>query len=269
MIDKIEIWSMFSSRPLRTFQISGAGLASPYQIRNVDGLDPVKADIRMDSLAGNDGSFFRGARTGVRNLIFTIALKPYTESAMTLRESLMSIFQLRSEIQIRFHTTEGNVRITTGHVESFEYDNFTQDPVATISVICSNPYFYSEPKITKDGKTNTQLDISGTTQAPTPIVLTIDVPVVPKSFSVWASRRNLIFLGDGMKVGDKITLNTTPGAKTLSRKGSDGRSELYLNYINKGGLDLYLGDVSTNTFLVNSNVDANYTLEYTPRFFGV
>lgn len=120
-------------------------LASPEQsgfsVRGVDGLGPVKATINTRESAAQDGTIFNSARLGGRNIVFELGFleKPTIEA---VRQSSYKYFPTKKMIEILIETDTRLVR-TYGHVEHNDIDIFSKDEIANISVLCSDPYFYS------------------------------------------------------------------------------------------------------------------------------
>jgi len=115
----------------------------PVQIRDITGLEPVKADISSTGLATGRGETLQGSSTGKRNIVMKLGLNPdWEEQTMTsLRHQLYRYFMPEQWTKLRFFSDELPVVDIEGIVESFEPNMFSQDPEVQISVLCHQPDF--------------------------------------------------------------------------------------------------------------------------------
>lgn len=116
-----------------------------YTVKNIEGLDPVKATITSSPFAQLDGSQSQGARRENRNIIMTIGLEPYSGGATVkaLRSALYGWLMPKSFVTLQFFE-DGAVTpgyTITGQVESFETPLFSKDPEVAVSLICFEPSF--------------------------------------------------------------------------------------------------------------------------------
>lgn len=121
-------------------------------VKDIKGLEPVKADIVISNYALAPGGRYQASRRGSRNITMRFALDPRYggESVQQIRHSLYSVFMPEMEIEMDFYLNgrelypAGNgtmVARTTGWVESFDAPLFTKDPEAYLSIICPDPDF--------------------------------------------------------------------------------------------------------------------------------
>lgn len=110
-------------------------------ISKINGLGPPIANINTTSLATNDGSVYNSARLEQRNIIFGLlfTFSPKIEDA---RHNTYKYFPIKKNLQIVIETDNRTV-MTTGYVESNEPDIFSKKEGNQISIICTDPYFYS------------------------------------------------------------------------------------------------------------------------------
>ena len=111
-------------------------------IRKIDGLGPPKANINTTNLATNDGSIYNSARVEQRNIIFGLVFtfSPQIEDA---RQRVYKYFPIKKNLDILIEADNRVVR-ATGYVETNEPDIFSKDESTTISIICADPWLYSE-----------------------------------------------------------------------------------------------------------------------------
>lgn len=116
----------------------------PVQIKNIDGLGPVKAEIASTPFATGRGEVYQGSSVGKRNIVMTLGYNPDWAGQQTiasLRQTLYRYFMPQHWTKLRFYTQELPTVDIEGYVESFEPNIFSQDPEVQISVLCHKPDF--------------------------------------------------------------------------------------------------------------------------------
>ncbi len=110
------------------------------QILTVDGLGPVKADIKRTALAVMDGSQVSMVRAPERNIVMSLALldNPTVEDS---RRLLYRYFPIKETITMAVETDQRTLEIE-GVVESADPEIFLRNSTAMVSIICPNPWFY-------------------------------------------------------------------------------------------------------------------------------
>lgn len=114
---------------------------SGFIIKNITGLGPVKANINFKELATNDGSIDNSARLSSRNIVMSLQ---FLESPTIEETRLKSYKYFPIKRNIKF-LIETDTRIceTIGRVETNDPTIFSNAEGCQISILCSNPYFYS------------------------------------------------------------------------------------------------------------------------------
>ena len=218
---------MLTKVEIRTAQ--GALLTLPlqdisegYAVKDIEGLDPVKATLVYSSFAGQDGTQFQSARRENRGLILKLGFEPdyALTTAAALRTRLYGYLMPKSLVQLRFYEDTGLVVNVSGRVESLDSPRFTKDPDATIAITCENPDFDTLTTITYPGNTT-----SGTVETPllyagsieTGFVFTLNVNRTISGFTIYNTdaasvQRSLIF-STPMIAGDVLNISTVPGKK--------------------------------------------------------
>ena len=120
------------------------GQAEPthgFLVEKIEGLGPVKADINMTDLATTDGSLYNSSRLQTRNIVLTFNFKncPDAEAA---RLKTYKYLPIKRKVMLSVETADRNARVV-GYVESNEPDIFSKEVKSVISIICPDPYFYS------------------------------------------------------------------------------------------------------------------------------
>lgn len=168
MITKLEVFSSQPDAP----ELPLGGFApndDPIQLRNIDGLGPVKADIVSTPFATGRGELYQGGTTGKRNIVLTLGLNPdWAEQTMAaLRQMLYRYFIPEQWCKLRFFSHELPTVDIEGYVESFEPNIFSEDPEVQISVICPKPDFIDVDAtmysgVVDDGTLELEFDYAGT-----------------------------------------------------------------------------------------------------------
>lgn len=115
--------------------------SSGFIIKSIEGLGPVKANINFKELATNDGSIDNSARLSSRNIVMSLQ---FLESPTIEETRLKSYKYFPIKRNIKF-LIETDTRIceTIGRVETNVPTIFSNAEGCQISILCSNPYFYS------------------------------------------------------------------------------------------------------------------------------
>lgn len=119
-----------------------------YEMRDIQGLGPVKANVNTTPLGSVDGESYAGSSMGIRNIVLTIGWKPdwITYSPEALRRKLDNHFMPKKMVDLYFDSLDADnypkVWIR-GYVESAEPNIFSKDMESQISIICPNPHFQS------------------------------------------------------------------------------------------------------------------------------
>lgn len=112
------------------------------QIRNIEGLGPVAANVNTSKIGSMDGEVYLGSSVGKRNIVITIGINPHwTQSVADIRQMLYMQFMPKSAVRLRFTSTHLPTVDISGYVESFEPNIFSRDPEYQVSIICPQPDF--------------------------------------------------------------------------------------------------------------------------------
>jgi phage-related protein len=150
------------------------------QVRNIDGLDPVKASVSTSPFGAIDGASYVGSSVLSRNILMTIHPNPdwYLWSFEALRRLLYSYFMPKRETRLVFSSDDMDPVEISGIVESVEVNMFSKDQEFIVSIICPEPYFTSvDPKVitgqaVRAGGAPTIVDYDGTIEAGMKLKLT-------------------------------------------------------------------------------------------------
>lgn len=176
MITDVEVYnSRITSPPLPVPDGTG-----PFQIRDIDGLGPVTAQITSVKYGQIDGEFYQGSTTGKRNIVLTVGIEPdwATQTVESLRQILYTYFMPKSLVKLRLSSTHMPTVEISGYVESCEPNIFSSDPEFIISILCPKSEFVELAPTVVTGTTGllgadapVTIDYLGT--VPTGFVLTV------------------------------------------------------------------------------------------------
>lgn len=124
-------------------------------MHEIEGLDPVKATLVSSSFAQQDGEQYHSSKREARNIILKMELKPSVvgETVRGLRNTLYGIFMPKSEVRMSFHSEGYDTVDIFGRIESFDCPIFTEEPTATISLMCYDPDFFDPTPVIFEGVT--------------------------------------------------------------------------------------------------------------------
>lgn len=142
MLTNMEVYSPRVSVPLLPVSTEGLS-ADPIQIRNIDGLGPVDANIGTSPFGSVDGESYSGSSVGKRNIVLTLGLNPdwKVQTIASLRRLLYEYFMPKQAVILRFFSDDMPTVDIRGYAETMEPNIFSEDPELQISIICPLPDF--------------------------------------------------------------------------------------------------------------------------------
>lgn len=139
-IDKVEV--MNPQGDLLTLSLEDN--SNGYIVKDIGGLDPVKATIVTSNFATIPGQQRQSSNREVRNITFKLGYAPNFSEGQTiraLRSHLYEFFLTEQFVDLKFYMTDGLVVTISGQVETAEAPLFAQEPQIDISILCFNPDF--------------------------------------------------------------------------------------------------------------------------------
>lgn len=113
-------------------------------VTSVEGLGPAKANINVTDISTSDGGIFNSSRLNKRNIIINLVfLQSPTESIEDIRQKTYAYFPIKRKVHLTI-VTDNHTSETDGYVESNEPDIFSQNEGCSISIICPDPFLYSQ-----------------------------------------------------------------------------------------------------------------------------
>lgn len=274
MFNKVDVIS--SSGVLLELPIGD--IASGYSVQPMEGLDPVNATLVYSSFAGQDGSDFQSARRENRNIVMKLGFEPNYEvtSVAGLRQKLYKFFMPKSYIRMKFYDdTIGQTVSIYGRVETMNSPRFTQNPYATISILCENSDFEGLTENSFSGNTTASTSTvdeayDGTIE--TGFVFTLNVDRTISGITIYNtlpdnSVRSLT-IAVPMVAGDVLRVSTIPGNKyaKLTHTGVES-SVLYGVLPASNWINLFPGLNKIRVALAGAGVP--WSITYTDKFGGL
>jgi Siphovirus-type tail component, C-terminal domain len=254
-----------------------ADFSGGFIVKDIQGLDPVKATLTSSALAEIDGAQFQHARREPRNITMKLGLEPdyVTTTVASLRSELYDYFMPKSAVTLGFYFDDVLYATTVGVVESMENNMFTADPQVDISLMCYDPDFYAPDPVVVNGTTVSdatthEIDYEGTSD--TGIVFTLTFPGTASELWLYNTRpdnvMNLFRVSGSFLANDIFQVNSNPGSKSVTiNRGGTKFSVLY--YLDAGAdwPSLMRGPNLFRAYASGAGVP--YTVVYTPRYGGL
>lgn len=188
MITKMEVFSASPSAP----ELPLGGFMpndDPVQIKNIEGLGPVKAEITSTAYATGRGELPQGSFVGKRNIVLTLGFNPNWAEQQTmssLRQILYRYLMPQQWTKLRFFSQELPTVDIEGIVESIEPNIFSQDPEVQVSILCHKPDFVEADAtiltgVVDDGTIETVFNYIGT--IPTGFELLVEQSLANPTYS--------------------------------------------------------------------------------------
>lgn len=113
-------------------------------IKSVTGLGPDKTTVNIKEIASNDGGYFAGSRTPVKNIVINLLFigTPLIEDT---RHKSYKYFPVKKPLKLGVITDRYDLEIS-GYVESNTPDIFSKEEGCQISILCPIPYFSAKKK---------------------------------------------------------------------------------------------------------------------------
>jgi Siphovirus-type tail component, C-terminal domain len=248
-----------------------------YEVKDIEGLDPVNATLTTTSLAQVDGAQAQSSRRSTRNITMKLGFVPdyKTTTVQSLRSALYDYLFPQANIVIGVYLDGILFAKTSGQVESFDNVLFSSDPEVAISIICYDPDLYSPSLSSIDGNTSSststnEVPYDGTSKAG--VIFTLSVNRALTSFTLYnTTPENIVqsFAVTGsFESGDVITINSIPGSKraTLLRAGIQSS---ILASVDPASSWISLGKGTNRFRCYASGAAIPYNLSYTEKYGGI
>lgn len=154
MLTEVKAYSSWLSAPTLLLSDTGRAETDLIQIRNIDGLDPVKASVGTSQYGSIDGGAYTGSSVPSRNIVLTLHANPDWDlwSYENIRRLLYQYFMPKRQVRLVFDSDDMNSVEIFGYVESVSSNLFSKDPDIVVSILCPDPYFISVDPIVVTGQ---------------------------------------------------------------------------------------------------------------------
>lgn len=142
MLSYIEVYNYRSSEDVQVTLPLGE-VTDGIFVKEITGLDPVKATIVSTKLASMDGAQYHSSSREARNITLKLGLEPdwTIEDPRAVRNRLYKYFMPKTTVDFRFVMDDSTAYLISGRVETFESPMFTIEPEVNISIVCFDPDF--------------------------------------------------------------------------------------------------------------------------------
>lgn len=206
-----------------------------FQVIDIKGLNPPKAQINTTKVASLDGTRFNSSTLNERNIVLTIKLNGDIEKN---RIKLYSFFRTKEWCKFFYRNNTRNVFIEA-YTENVECDLFTNNETVQVSLICPEPYFKDMKEIIDDISKVTALfefpfaieeegieisvleqskitNIYNNSEQETGVIIEIDVYGTVEKIQINNVSTGEIFILDyQFKANDKVIIETNKGKKSI------------------------------------------------------
>lgn len=270
------------------------GMGTPFTITEIDGLDPPDAEINTSELALIDGAKYNSAKLEMRQVNIAFAIE---YSAPYNRTQIYKVLKTKHYVKIYY---KGDYRdiYCEGYVRSLNIAYFDMKQVATVEILCPDPYLKGMEEIA--GEVNAVVDAFhfpfASTATPELVFSYLqnggDVLVenggdvecgmiievyarnaLYSSFKIWNSDTNEYFgVHTGIPQGLTVVIDTRKGHKSVLEYGGTNVNNL-ISLVDEGSTWFQLppeGAYFTYEVDDDSNVDdLQITIKHTNLFEGV
>jgi phage-related protein len=192
VLTEVKAYSSWISAPTLPLSDPGRPETDLIQIRNIDGLDPVKASVNTSPFGSIDGTAYTGGNVLSRNIVLTIHPNPNwdTWTFEKLRRLIYSYFMPKRPTRLVFFSDDMPTVEIFGIVESVAVNPFSKDQEFLVSIICPDPYFTSvDPVIIagqaiRSGGVSTVIDYEGSIEAGIQVKVTWTTDPAPTSIGI-------------------------------------------------------------------------------------
>jgi Phage tail protein RIFT-related domain len=282
VLTEVKAFSSWRSAPTLPLSETGRAETDLIQIRNIDGLDPVKASVNTSPLGSVDGASFVGSSVLGRNIVLTLHPNPDwdTWTFESIRRLLYSYFMPKRATRLIFYSDDMPPVEISGVVESVEVNVFSKDPEIIVSIICPDPYFTAVDATVLTGQTVRPdgnvvvVDYNGTIETgikvkvtwvadpvPTDIAIQIGDPILTY-FAVFASVDSLNYFETSSIPLQKFVQNVNIGTGIIT-------SLLSKVHVQEGSLWPTLQPGENEFSVVTDQGTQDWELSYFERFGGL
>lgn len=242
MLTKVTAYNPETDLDPLVFNIINRPETDLFEVRNIDGLEAVTANVNTTQLGSINKEAFTGTSSGKRNIVMTLGLDPDWDewTISRLRRLLDRYFMPHSQSRLVFESTEFSPVEIFGYVESNAPNMFSKDPEHPISIICPDPDFISVDPITIHGSTDMDpldIDYQGNLPAGFNVIVQTSADADPEIISIYNTYQDLetfvVQPGEAFPLDSthSFMMNSIPGNKFVKLVGGVGPGPNYLNSV--------------------------------------
>lgn len=261
---------------------------SPFQITEIEGLNPPDATINVSELALIDGAKFNSAKLDMRTINVAFAIQ---YQAAANRIAVYKVLKSKQYVKLSYVSEFRDVFIE-GYIQSINIDYFEMMQVVTVSILCPSPYFKQAQEIVDDvtrvisafhfpfwstqepqivfsyisNDVAIEIDNDGEVDCGLIIELYARTAVSnPKIYNYIT--QDFIGIDYSMQTADLITINTTQGQKSVTLLRNGVETNLF-NNVMEGSTWLQL-PAGGGTFVYELGTGNNADLDVTFRHYNL
>lgn len=281
MLTEVKAYSSWRSAPTLPLVEGGTPDRDLIQVRNIEGLNPVKASVNTSPFGSVDGASYVGSSVISRNIVLTLHPNPNWDdwTYEGLRRLLYQYFMPKREVRLVFYSDDMDPVEISGYVEDVGVNMFSKDPELLVSIICPDPYFTSTTPKVISGLTihdrlsfPVEVDYKGTVETGIKLKVTATADTPPTSIGVQVGPSPVLPFGATATISPTMyfEMSSLPMKKFVQNVtfGSGVITNL-LPKVREGSLWTVL-QPGVNEFGVYTDVGAHdWELTYFERFGGL
>lgn len=242
---------------------------SIYRLLAIDGLEAADIEINMADSATADGGYVMSERVISRTIVMSFVIFDQLQTE-TYRSALIGFLKPKVEgtLTITRNGVTRKIKCRMAIRPEFKQANIISDQlVVTVSMICSDPYFYATTAITVNETSSNKSAITNPGDVPCGFIATITAtggPVVNPAVYL-TGNYDVVYMEKTLANTDIARISTVPG-------------DCFVEY---EGEETFLYGISSTFFLlpegestINYDADSGTSfivgkVTYTPRYLGV
>lgn len=261
---------------LLTLPVGAPTEKSPFFIKYISGLSPVKSEITTTGYAVSDGAYYQSSYVGTRNIVVVLGYKSSIDpraSAIVRRDEIYNYFNLKRPIQLYFVRENNNPDVPNmlkigARVESIETEVFSPRDEIQISLICPDPYFSAVNPVTYTGKMGERIPTDQLGSAPTGFVLDFTASEEIPYLSITARYMTTLKYNKKILAGDRIQISTVTGDKYAYMTRSVFKNRVLDDMV--GPMSFALDRGIRDLFIYpGTRTTQEYKLTFTPKYIGM
>lgn len=235
-----------------------------------EGLNPPAGTIYTAELASKNGSLYSASKVNNRNIILNVW--PAGRNTAACRLELYKIFKVSKSVNLRIETGSRDCEID-GYIENMDsdFDNYAQQ--MQISIVCPDPLLKAHTPTTASATTaGTAVTVANAGDFDTGAVFEITATGAVEGLTISNNTTGETFgINVTLAAGDKVTLNTKQGEKSLILTPNGQSPTNILNKMTDGSkwLTLQPGNNSVAFTATSGGANATMTIAFSALYGGI